>query len=240
MINLVATPCDWGGGCEFIAKLVELEHFASSDPNLNFDYEAPGEEPRLAPQVEGRIQNEHRFQTREKFSPVEPYRSLDASRLKLFGNGQWDMQEYLESCLWLPFQDPGILLRGQDVHADEPNFARESKEENLRLAKLWDSRGLLAIFHEQHPTGLACRVFNAHKNSEGDRQIGDRRWLNAAECHPRGLSAFLPPGSMMTSMHCPRPCKLIGCASDRKDFYHQARVSRESACKLSSLHFRGL
>ena len=33
----------------------------------------------------------------------------------------------------------------------------------------------------------------------------------------------------MTSIHCPRGFTLIGCASDREDFYHQARVTRSRA-----------
>lgn len=31
----------------------------------------------------------------------------------------------------------------------------------------------------------------------------------------------------MSSLHVPRGCHLLGSATDRKDFYHQARVSRE-------------
>lgn len=138
----------------------------------------------------------------------------------------WDMQEYLHSCLRLPFQDPSILLHGHSHCLAGPDFRRESKDENLALTKLWDSRGLLAMFP---PSGLACRVFNAHKISTVDRQTGDRRWFNSAECHPQGRSAFLPSGYLATSVHCPRGFKLVGCAADRKDFYHQARVSRERA-----------
>ena len=114
--------------------------------------------------------------------------------------------------------------------SDGPSFARENREENLKkLARLWDSRGLLAMFPEGHYSGLACRVFNAHKNAEIDRQIGDRRWFNAAECHPRGPSAYLPAQNLITSLHCPPGYKLVGCAADRKDFYHQAKVTRQRA-----------
>ena len=99
----------------------------------------------------------------------------------------------------------------------------------MKLAKIWDSRGLLAAFPENSSFGLPWRVFNAHKNEINDRQIGDRRWVNGAEYHPRGPSAYLPSGINVTSLHCPRGMKLVGCASDRKDFYHQARVTRERA-----------
>ena len=30
----------------------------------------------------------------------------------------------------------------------------------------------------------------------------------------------------MTAVHCPKGFRLLGCASERKDFYHQAKVSR--------------
>lgn len=55
--------------------------------------------------------------------------------------------------------------------------------------------------------------------------IGNRRWINGLEMHPQGPSA----GPTMTSIHCRRAMKLVGCASDWKDFYHQAAVSRERA-----------
>ena len=213
----------------FIAKLIELEHFANSDPAFQFDYCGAPETRAEEPQLAGRIKEEHKFRVTKQFSPVQPYRSLDASRLKLSGDGAWDMQEYLESILWLPFQDPAVLLHHDGSRALGPDFKREDPTECLRLAKLWDSKGLLAMFHHQHPLGLSCRVFNAHKSDQVDRQIGDRRWFNSSEYHPRGPSAQLPAGSTVAYLHCPRGHTLIGSASDRKDFYHQAAVTRERA-----------
>lgn len=110
-----------------------------------------------------------------------------------------------------------------------PDFSRESYDENLKLAKLWDAKGLLALFSDKHPCGLSCRVLNADKNASTERQIGDRRWINGAEFHTRGTSAFLPSGYHVTSIHCPSKFKLVGSASDRKDFYHQACGSRARA-----------
>ena len=216
-------------GFEFIAKLVELEKYSGSHPAFNLHYGGPMPEPHGCDEVVGKISKEHYFEVTEEFSPMQPYRSLIASRLKLSGTGAWDLQKHLDSILWLPFQDPGILLHSYDIGNVGPSFKFEKLEENLELVKIWDSRGLLALFPSGHATGLARRVFNAHKNSEVDRQIGDRRWFNASECHPRGPSTFLPSGHLMTSLHCPRGRKLVGCAADRKDFYHQAKVSRERA-----------
>ena len=110
-----------------------------------------------------------------------------------------------------------------------PDFSRESYDENLKLAKLWDAKGLLALFSDKHPCGLSCRVLNADKNASTERQIGDRRWINGAEFHTRGPSVFLPSGYHVTSIHCPSKFKLVGSASDRKDFYHQACGSRARA-----------
>lgn len=108
-----------------------------------------------------------------------------------------------------------------------PNFARGSRSENLRLAKIWDARGLLALFHEEPPH--KCRVFNAYKSSLVDRQIGDRRWGNQHEFHPRGPSALLPSGSSICSLHCGVGHTLRGCVSDRKDLYHQCAATRSRA-----------
>ena len=100
-------------------------------------------------------------------------------------------------------------------------WGRASPEENLRLAKVWSSKRLLALC--DRPAPFFSRVFNAYKNETTDRQIGDRRFMNGVEYHPRGPSADL------TSLYCPRGYRLIGCVSDRRDFYHQASITRERA-----------
>ena len=215
-------------GHEFIARLVELEHFASAhgafNPDLYTGSNAEGPKPVLKV---GKISEEHSFQSCKQFSPIRPYRSLDASRLKLTGDGKWPMADFLDDVLWLPFLEPAVLQHHGAVTWDGPDFSKEDREENLKLAKLWDSKGLLALFAEPHSSGLCSRVFNAHKSDEVDRQIGDRRWLNGSELHPQGPSAFLPAGTTITSICCPTFCKLVGSASDRKDF--QAKVSRARA-----------
>ena len=94
------------------------------------------------------------------------------------------MQEYIESILWLPFQDPSILPHNDVAHASGPDFKHDNAAECLKFEKVWDSKGLLGMFHYGHPSGLACRVFNAHKSDLVDRQIGDRRSFNSCENHP--------------------------------------------------------
>ena len=138
-------------GYEFIARLTEPEHFASSHAAMNPDVYGGAADAIPRP-----IQRTH----------------------------------YLNDVVWLPFLEPAILLHNEPVTWAGPPLDREDYNENLKLAKIWDSRGLLALFDEEHPTKRRCRVFNALKNSTTDRQIGDRRWINGAECHPTGPSAF--------------------------------------------------
>ena len=72
-----------------------------------------------------------------------PYKNLDADRLKLVGEGKWPMADFIEGPLWLPFVEPRFLLHGLDIsQCDLPNFAYEDKDENLKLVKIWDRKGL--------------------------------------------------------------------------------------------------
>ena len=82
-------------GFEFIARIVELEKFSAAHPAFNFDYGTSDyDEPKSGERV-GTIKEEHHFIINEKFSPLQPYRALDASRLKLSRKGQYDMQNYI-------------------------------------------------------------------------------------------------------------------------------------------------
>ena len=78
-------------GFEFIAKLVELEKFAYSNPASQLGYGDHTRDEDPAELVIGKIGEEHRFTTEAAFSPPHPYRSLDADRLKLSGQGKWNM-----------------------------------------------------------------------------------------------------------------------------------------------------
>ena len=159
-----------------------------------------------------------------------PYRSLDTSRLKLSGTGEWDMARWLEGSLWLPFQEPAILHHGESLkHVPGPPFQSEKQDENLSLALLWMQRVSFIFIRVMSKEGR-CRFFNAYKAVDRDRQIGDRRFPNASERHLPGPSALLPSGPMMTSLNLLRfKERLAGYVTDRKDFYHQAKVTRQRA-----------
>ena len=161
--------------------------------------------------------------------PTRTY--LQVGRLKLVGEGKWTMESYISGPLWLPFQEPRFLLHGESIDlAQGPAFAHGSREENLKLAKLWDAKGPLALADQPLAEGMFSRVFNAHKSDLVDRQIGDRRIPNMMERAIDGPSKHLPPGFMLTNLSlCPCSQQLFGSVTDRRDFYHQADVSVEPA-----------
>ena len=233
--SLVAT-CDTPGDFkvspgrssdEFIARLRSLEDFAKTSPAFALD--CYGEGPEDFEVVASRLPKKA-DDGRDPDNPhgLGPYRPLDVSRLKLTGRGGWNIADHLHDELWLPYVEPSILRHGLDVSdAPGPNFSLHSKEENFKLAKLWSAQGLLCLKVGGPFQGLHSRVFNNFKTTKADRQIGDRRLMNAAEMSIRGPSQYLPGGYMMTSLHCPPGMLLKGICTDRKDFYHQAMSTRE-------------
>lgn len=209
-------------GPDLAAAIWQLEHFVSNNQELRQSYAQTKpvqfeEDPELCPV------SEH--------PELQPYKSLDAGRLKLVGEGAWPIEEYISGVLWMPFQEPRFLLHGQCTQgAQVPAFHLESKEENLRLAKIWDAKGLLRLFRGPLQDGHSCRVFNAHKSNVVDRQIGDRRVPNAREFSVDGPSRHLPPGFLLTNLRVkPLQQRLRGSITDRRDFYHQAKVSEARA-----------
>ena len=75
-------------GFEFIARLVELEKFSVTCPAFDFSYDGMTHQSEAENEKVGTILEAHRFNIEENFSPLQPYRSVDASRLKLCGLGQ--------------------------------------------------------------------------------------------------------------------------------------------------------
>eukprot|EP00435_Cladocopium_sp_Y103_P068180 s1247_g31.t1 len=167
----------------------------------------------------------------DEYPELQPYRSLDASRLKIVGEGKWQMEQYLDGPLWLPFQEPAFLHHGLECSDTAiPNFSAECPLECLKLAKVWDARGLLFLCPSPVVPGHFSRVFNAFKDKDRDRQIGDRRLPNLAEYHIDGPSKPLPQGQQLTQLCIPRFTHVVrGSMTDRRDFYHQACVTPERA-----------
>ena len=163
-----------------------------------------------------------------------PYTTLDPSRLKLTGRGQWACEDFLGDLFWLVFKEPRVN-RFSLVPPSEgvPDVSREDPVRIFDLCRLWDRQGLLVLCPEeelQQELQLASRVFNCRKNSLVDRQIGDRRAANSVEGRLSGESKCLPAGPNLLQLHPLRYREiLVGACTDRKDFYHQFAVTWERA-----------
>ena len=217
-------------GPELVHAICQMEAFLNLHPDLNQSYVQHGpqkfrEDPNVLPV--------------DQNPELAPYKNLNAGRLKLVGQGLWPMEDFMDGPLWLPYVEPRFLLHGQSTSgAQVPNFQYESKEENLALAKLWDKNGLLWLARKPICEGHFSRVFNAHKSDTVDRQIGDRRIPNSRERRLDGPSRHLPPGFLLTNLQvAPFREQVIGSVTDRRDFYHQAKVSASRA-ESNMLPFR--
>ena len=152
---------------------------------------------------------------------LEPYRSLDASRLKLSGSGLWDITPWLPDELVMAYREPASIYIDRSPHPGEYPRMSDSPEELNRLAKVWDARGLLYLHHEEIPDHEQVRIFNCYKGPLIDRQIGDRRGRNAKERRLCGPSSQLPSAVDILDLIVAEDESLYISCSDRKDFYHQ-------------------
>eukprot|EP00435_Cladocopium_sp_Y103_P065330 s276_g27.t1 len=163
-----------------------------------------------------------------------PYSSLDPTRLKISGSGKWDPSNFLSDPLWLAFCEPASLRWTEDARScDVPDLGKEDYDAVRGLMKVWDARGLLYLRDLPLPedeSDLAMRFFNCHKNIEVDRMIGDRRAMNYVEGTIPGASRSLPSALLLANLEInPSTEKVATYVSDRKDFYHQFKVSPERA-----------
>ena len=215
-------------GFELIACLDRLERFLDDATTFGHGYDIGTKLP---------LARDHDLEEKqmEEHPQLRPFRPLCAERLKITGCGKWPLEDYLESVLWLPYVEPGILRHGADVsHLPGPVFGSEDRSENLRLARKWDELGLLRLHSCPSEDWPFSRVFNIYKSEQVDRQIGDRRNMNKVECHAGGPSSRLPPGPLLVNIFCLRGRQnLRGSVTDRRDFYHQAKASKSRS--LSNL-----
>ena len=119
--------CPGRSSPELASALVHLESFCMSSPALHTGY--MDDEPVPFASKPGLL-------SAAEFPELLPYRSLDADRLRLIGEGLWNMESFLDGPLWLPFQEPAFLLHGLPIsHEDLPNFSAGNPAECLKLAK---------------------------------------------------------------------------------------------------------
>ena len=160
---------------------------------------------------------------------LEPYRALDAERLKLSGEGHFDPLVFLEDNLAMAFRYPDCLL--YDASFDGVSIPRISDppEELIKLARVWDAKGLLCLHKHDVPFHYpweVVRIFNCYKNSRCDRQIGDRRGRNHCERRLEGPSKRLPAGPDVFDLFLdPKTEKALVSVSDRRDYYHQFQTT---------------
>lgn len=162
-----------------------------------------------------------------------PYRQLDPGRIKLSGSANWDPSPFLCDDLLLPFLEPQVLVGDVDFNYDDlPNLEREVPCDVVALSKIWDVNGLLFLRPDVVAPNLraSClRCFNCYKDISQDRLIGDRRGRNQLESSIPGPSRYLPCGPALCVLEVPKNKTAVVSASDRKDFYHQLRVSASRA-----------
>ena len=118
-----------------------------------------------------------------------------------------------------------LRYREEEPRELHPRKCLDSREELVRLHRKWSKLRLLTFASQEVPEWQKVRVFNARKSSLVDRQIGDRRSVNLFERAVPGPSSRLPTGPLL----CGLGSILVGCCTDRRDYYHQLAVFPEKA-----------
>lgn len=136
---------------------------------------------------------------------LQPYRDLDASRLKITGCGHFDATDYLDDDLCMAYRVPDLLLTGYQPHPGEFPLVRDDPCEVEALARVWDANGLCFLHDRQLPEQSLTKVFNNLKDVNNDRQIGNRRGRNFQEGRVSGPSRWLPSGSDLLDLHLSVP-----------------------------------
>ncbi len=178
-------------------------------------------------------------QRNEARDELIPYRSLDADRLKLVGNGSWNPIPFLEDDLCMAFTNPDALLYSCDYSDIALPLLSDSPEEVLKLCLKWDDLDLLYLHPHDVPSLFpqqCIKIFNCFKDKQQDRQIGDRRGRNHCETSVFGPSKSLPSGSDLTEIFLDAASQRLHLSiTDRKDFYHQFAVTPTRALS-NTLH----
>lgn len=113
-------------GPQLVACIDSLERFLEETNLGGFGYDSVLKPSASSNKFDERI--------RTDFPELQPFRSLDASRLKISGTGAWPIEDFLEGPLWLPFVEPGTLRYEVDVSSfPVPSFRFECRDEYLKL-----------------------------------------------------------------------------------------------------------
>ena len=210
--------CAGRRGTHLVARFAELASFLnSSGLGLSGYPNASPNPPPFVPHDVGGPES------------LRPFRPLDAKRIVIHGTGAWDLAPFLEPELAMAYREPSVLAFS-GTNGPHPTFYKEDPEQALRLFKVWDAKSLLLLRPGPLPDDRLTRVFGAWKSPGQDRQIGDRRGPNSYEAKIGGPSKELPTGPLITKVSVQRYTHCLrGSAVDRRDFYHQACVTRSKA-----------
>ena len=163
---------------------------------------------------------------------LKPYHDLDASKLKLFGQGKWDPSDFLDDELRMAFKEPKTIEHGQE--APPGPLIRDSQEALAALAQKWDDLDLLFLHRRPIHPSSPVRIFGAFKDASTHRQIGDRRGQNGLESKVHGPSRDLPAGPDFAELFIDPATQVLKLSiTDRKDFYHQFACSESKAVSNS-------
>ena len=159
---------------------------------------------------------------------LQPYTDLNPDRLVLHGEAQWDVSSHLPDDMRMAFLEPRSILISENA-VDRPSI-RDDAATISKLAHLWDKNHLLVVHEKPVDPKAFVRIFNARKDDSRDRQIGDRRGANGQEAKVVGPSACLPAGPDLCELSCiPSHQRVFVSITDRKDFYHQIKISKEKS-----------
>ena len=202
---------------QLVARLSELSEMLTSS-GLQFDPYTRAFEGRKEVPLRNEVMEE-----------LEPYRNLDAERIKVTGTGHWDPLEFISDDLVMAYRNPDCLLYHCSYEGVNLPNHNDSLDEIVRLSKKWDEKNLLYLHEFNIPKVYPeerVRIFNCYKNQDCDRQIGDRRGRNHAEMRIHGPSSRLPSGPDLCELFVnPFTDRVSISIKDRSDFYHQFKVT---------------
>ena len=90
---------------------------------------------------------------------LTPYHDLDASKIKLYGRGEWSPDPFLSDGLLMAYREPKVLLHHLPI--SNATVSRDSPDAVSALAHKWDDLGLLYVHRRPIHPESPVRIFGA-------------------------------------------------------------------------------
>ena len=152
-----------------------------------------------------------------------------ASRIKWKHPPSFDPRPYLlDPVVASVFDNPDSLRLPEYLWPNKPKARVHcSRPELLRLMKIWDAKGSLALFpcsavREDETVG----IFAVPKDEDYDRLILNPTVLNSRMTPYSNFTKKLAPGSLLALLHLEPGQSFRFAADDLSDFYYTFRVSK--------------